>query len=305
MERSARYVLSFAIFVAAISCGKRSSSTTDANPAGPVGAAISFSSVTATGMTLSWGAATDSDTPQASLKYKTVYSASNNISTVTTAEANGTLLMDWTANTLTTPANGLSNETTYYFAVLIQDNAGLIAIQTASKATLCSGKMIYLADVSWGAFGGKAGADAACDSQKPATLSGSAKAMIYDGGGGRIPCSGIDCTSSNAGQIDWPVAASTNYCTTNYVQTMGSSNAFGYLDVTLANSLYPSRTFTYTGLGGLYAGQDNTSNDCNDWTIGDDTGLANSGSANDTGTDFYSHSQIFCATPGSVYCVEQ
>ena len=220
-----------------------------------------------------------------------------------TAEANGTLVMNWTANTTIAPVTGLSTETAYYFTVLIKNNASVESSETGSGATLCSGKMIYLANISNGAFGCKAGADAACNAQKLAGFEGTAKAMIYDSSGGRRVCSGADCTASNTGQLDWPVAASTNYCTFGYGKTMGSSNGVGFLTVTLVNSLPSSSTYTFTGLTSLFAGSG--SNNCTDWTVWVNPNVAVYGHANGTGLNFYDHGSAFCATPGSVYCVEQ
>ncbi|MCX6126471.1 MAG: hypothetical protein NTV34_17185, partial [Proteobacteria bacterium] len=63
-------------------------------------------------------------TNAANLQYKLVFSASDNISTVATAEANGTTVMDWTANTLVATKSSLVKNTTYYFNVIVKDAAG-------------------------------------------------------------------------------------------------------------------------------------------------------------------------------------
>ncbi|MGZ3722760.1 MAG: DUF1554 domain-containing protein [Bdellovibrionales bacterium] len=305
---SLSFVLIFGVALSA--CGKKSvdtstTTTPSANgqtPGGPSpGTAIAFSSVTTTGMTLTWGAATDAVTAQSNLQYKLVQSTSNNISSVSTAEANGTLVMDWTANTTSKVVSGLSNETTYYFTVLIKNDAAVESYETATRATLCTGKMIYLANISNAAFGGKAGADTLCNAQKPSGFSGTAKAMIYDSTGGRRACSGADCTASIVGQLDWPIAGGTNYCSTGYGQTMGMSSG-GFLNVTLANSLSSSSTYTFTGLNSLFGG---STNNCTDWTVWANPAVGNYGQANATALNFYEHGQAFCATNGSIYCIEQ
>jgi hypothetical protein len=99
------------------------------------GTGITFSSIHSTTATVSWGAATDKVTPAASLMYKLVRSASNNLGNVTDAESNGTLVMEWTANTLTYAMTGLSVSTTYYFAVLVKDASGRKAIYPQQSTT--------------------------------------------------------------------------------------------------------------------------------------------------------------------------
>ncbi|MBV6492055.1 MAG: hypothetical protein LDLANPLL_00044 [Turneriella sp.] len=105
-----------------------------------LGAGISFTAITPTGLTVNWGAATDDITPQPSLMYKLVKdnSAPANINTVPLADAKAgaDLLMNWTANTVNFMVSGLTAATTYHFAVLVKDAAGNMALYTpASQAT--------------------------------------------------------------------------------------------------------------------------------------------------------------------------
>lgn len=88
------------------------------------GGTINSANITPNSVDLSWTAGTDTLTAQASLQYKVVYSTSNNISSVATAETNGTLSQDWTTNLLTKTVSGLSNASSYYLTVLIKDAAG-------------------------------------------------------------------------------------------------------------------------------------------------------------------------------------
>lgn len=100
------------------------------------GTGLTFSSITSSSITVSWGAATDDVTPQASLQYKLVRSSTNNIDTVANAEANGTTVLDWTTNDLTEAASSLSSSTTYWFNTLVKDAAGNKAAYTQlSQAT--------------------------------------------------------------------------------------------------------------------------------------------------------------------------
>lgn len=96
---------------------------------------LATSGVTGSQVTLSWTAATDNGTAQASLEYKVVRaSATTAIDTVAEADA-ATTVTDWTANITTTNATGLSGSTTYAFQVLVRDLAGQMAIYTATTAT--------------------------------------------------------------------------------------------------------------------------------------------------------------------------
>ncbi len=131
------------------------------------GAGISFSSVSATSVTANWGAASDNETAQSDLEYKLVQ-ASDSLAIDTVAEADAVtgadLAMDWTADTTGTAVVGLNDSTTYYFAVLVRDAAGNMALYTpAGQATLdatppAAGSGITFADVTdttmtmnWGA----------------------------------------------------------------------------------------------------------------------------------------------------------
>ena len=235
-----------------------------------------------------------------------VSSTTNNISDATTAETNGTVLLDWTANTLTKTITGLPVETQYYFTVLVKNDDNLTTAYTSTTgSTLCSGKMIYIASVSNGAFGGKAGADTTCNTHKPSGFSGTAKALLYDSTG-RIACTGsADCTGSITGRSDWPLAVNTSYCNTNYAATMGTTNGLAYLSVTLANSLSSSGDWVYTGFNSNYAPVSNAN--CSDWTLWANPNQASYGHPNATGTGFHSYgfSNVFCSTPAYIYCVEQ
>ncbi len=104
------------------------------------GAAISFSAIGATGLTVNWGAATDDITPQVGLQYKVVKdnTALANIDTVVEVNTKTApdLLQDWAASITNFPVTGLTAATTYHFAVLVRDGAGNMALYTpATQAT--------------------------------------------------------------------------------------------------------------------------------------------------------------------------
>jgi Fibronectin type III domain len=74
--------------------------------------------------TLSWVKATDNLSTAAQLLYEVRKSLSNNIDTVGKAEANGTIVLNYTADVGSTSVTGLSVGTSYYFNVIVKDAAG-------------------------------------------------------------------------------------------------------------------------------------------------------------------------------------
>lgn len=89
---------------------------------------ITNSNTYSTSLTLNWVKATDTYTSQASLQYKVVKSLLNNISTVSSAETNGTLIQDWATDINTLDVSGLSSGTLYYFNILVKDSVSNKAI---------------------------------------------------------------------------------------------------------------------------------------------------------------------------------
>lgn len=101
---------------------------------------LATASVTASGLTLNWTKGTDDTSAQADLRYIVYYSTSNNISSAANAVANGTAANSYTYNINTLSIAGLSPSTTYYFNVVLKDQAGNTAAYTAtSAATSASG----------------------------------------------------------------------------------------------------------------------------------------------------------------------
>ena len=97
---------------------------------------LSFSGVSSDGVTVNWTAANDDTSAQANLRYLVYYSTSDNIASVTDAETNGTAAGCYAANIATKSVTGLTAGTTYYFNVIVQDEAGNKAAYTSnSQAT--------------------------------------------------------------------------------------------------------------------------------------------------------------------------
>ncbi|MBD3274016.1 MAG: hypothetical protein GF372_01825 [Candidatus Marinimicrobia bacterium] len=82
---------------------------------------ITSSDILKTSMKLHWEAATDNGTPSDELAYALVMSESDNIGTVENAESNGTVVMDWMLGANSFTVTGLSENTNYYFTVLVRD----------------------------------------------------------------------------------------------------------------------------------------------------------------------------------------
>ena len=95
---------------------------------------LSTSNVTFSSVDVSWTKASDNVTAEADLQYKLVYSTSYNIETVSDAENNGTIAEDWTTDIASATVDNLSDGTTYYFNVLVKDEAGNINTYTTTNA---------------------------------------------------------------------------------------------------------------------------------------------------------------------------
>ncbi len=99
------------------------------------GGLLTFSDTNSNSTILSWTQSVDNVSIQSSLEYKVVQSESNNIDTVDNAEPNGTLVQDWVFNTTNVSVTGLTSGTTYYFNVLVRDEAGNTNIYTMNSET--------------------------------------------------------------------------------------------------------------------------------------------------------------------------
>jgi len=99
------------------------------------GTNISFSGTTDTQTTVSWGAGSDDVTATAQLQYRLLRSNTSNLTSVADAESNGTEVMPYTTNTTSQTVTGLTASTTYYFAVIVRDQAGNKALYSQQSVT--------------------------------------------------------------------------------------------------------------------------------------------------------------------------
>ncbi len=96
---------------------------------------ISTSNVTPSGVTLAWEEASDNVTDVQDLLYRLYRSSSNNINTVAAIEANGTPVTGFASMDMYT-VGSLTASTTYYFNIIVKDEAGnKSAYQTKSVTT--------------------------------------------------------------------------------------------------------------------------------------------------------------------------
>ncbi|WDV45721.1 S-layer homology domain-containing protein [Clostridiaceae bacterium M8S5] len=98
---------------------------------------ISVSNVTQSGFKINWNKATDNKSNQSDLEYITYYSLSNNIETYQEAETNGIAVGNYEKDITTKQITGLTGDTTYYFNVVVKDEAGNKSVyQVNSQKTL-------------------------------------------------------------------------------------------------------------------------------------------------------------------------
>ncbi len=251
------------------------------------GTNISFTDTSNNAALLTWGAATESDlssendsSPQESetdiLEYKVVQSTSeSDIDTVEEANAitGSGIVQDWTPSITSAEADNLAASTTYYFAVLVRNTAGSMALYPPEPTTTLQGERIFITAVApsgGGNFGGVAGGDALCatDANKPAL--GTYKAMIV--GTGRVACTTANCGTGGASEhTNWVLAPNTNYVRTDNTLIATSTSA-GIFSFPLTAGFTPSGTNPelWTGLTATWL--TNTGVNCSNWTSTGGTG---------------------------------
>jgi hypothetical protein len=225
-----------------------STTTPDATPPTP-GAAISFSGVSTTGITVNWGAGTDDSTAPASLQYKLVRAATSaEIDTAAEADAivGADLLADWTTNLLTSAVTGLSAGDFHFYAVVIRDLGHNLALY--SPVSRVAGRIFYSTNQNHNAnLGGPTGADGLCASQRDprAATDASPKAVLADGTT-RHACTTANCTSA-AENLDWALLANTTYYNTSG-GVIGTTNTAGIFGFPLTSAPIPGGSWHYSGI---------------------------------------------------------
>ena len=165
---------------------------------------------------LYWGRGSDNVTLPASLQYQVLYSTSNNIDSLASAQANGTVFMDWTTDVTSTTITGLSRATTYYFNILVRDTATNKSAYGGSLFdSTMNAKFVFASNSTYnGNLGGIAGADAKCNSDLNKPSDTIYKAYIVDGVN-RIACTTPGCSTGPSEHKDWVSTANTTYILNN------------------------------------------------------------------------------------------
>jgi lysophospholipase L1-like esterase len=94
--------------------------------------ALSFNNVASTSLDVNFNKATDDISAQNTLSYKLYRSLTNNISNVADAESNGTLV-DTQTDVASFSVTGLTPNTTYFWQVVVEDEAGNTTAYTSSS----------------------------------------------------------------------------------------------------------------------------------------------------------------------------
>ncbi len=100
------------------------------------GSGIALSANTGTTITVSWGQASDDQTAVNLLEYRLLRSSSADLTSVAAAEANGNEVIPYQGNTLSFNATGLTPCVTYYFAVIVRDQAGNKSLYSQQSVTM-------------------------------------------------------------------------------------------------------------------------------------------------------------------------
>jgi DNA-binding beta-propeller fold protein YncE len=132
--------------VAAYACASATTLNDTLAPLPGGSGALTVSGTAQQSVTLSWLAGSDNVTPQESLQYLAYYSLANNIDTVHNTEANGVPFGGWSAGITSKQVTGLTDNTQYYFNVLIQDEVGLKSACTSTGAVTVRGSRVYWTD---------------------------------------------------------------------------------------------------------------------------------------------------------------
>ena len=152
------------------------SQTPDTTPPTVGTPTLTISNLSATSLTVTWSAATDDRSSPSTLQYQLYSSTSDNIGTVDNAIANGTTVGSL-ATVLTGNKIDLTANTTYYFNVVVQDEAGNKSAYTM-KSQATNGLLYMFAhgsthsgDLRNGLANARLGADAYCSTKKTASYS--------------------------------------------------------------------------------------------------------------------------------------
>lgn len=275
-----------------------SSNQLSATPtAGAAPGAFTLSSITAgnTQATLAWGVA--SGTTTYDVKYGTV---------------SGTYTTTLSNRTSPATITSLTNGTTYFFRVTANNAGGSTDSTNQLSVTPAAPtfKKIYVTDLSYSAdltSGGMANANVtadgfcAADTAKPSG-GGTYKAMIATAT--RTACTTANCSGGASENLDWVLAANTEYRRADGTTVIGTTNAAGIFDFVspLTNSFDTSNTTTMTGFEINWT---SSADNCTDWSTTASGNYAVGNATSTTSASINKGSTESCANAQPLVCVEQ
>ncbi len=241
--------------------------TTLVQGAPTTGTGLTVTSVTSSGFTVSWGAATNpGDT---SLSYRAVWAATlSEVDTVAEASAiPDTAATAWLPASTSAVVTGLTANTRYAVAVLVKNSAGGMALYApVSRATYPKRLFVTSTRVP-GNLTSVAVADAYCltDSARPA---GAAVYKALIAMSGRTACTTSNCNGGGASEHqDWPLAANTTYGRADGL-AVATTNANGLLPTALTYPIAGVTNYSVAWSGLNSDWRSNTSDNCANWSNG-------------------------------------
>ncbi len=263
---------------------------------------ITTSSVTTTSLTLDWTKATDDYTAATELTYRVYDSTTDNINTVANAEANGTEIGTESTNIDTKNVTGLTANTTYYFAIIVKDEALNKSIYTLTYTTpMPAGDYIFVTASNYdGNLGGTTGADAKCMADANYPGSGTYKALLGTGTTGtRLSSAGNGAAGV---ETDWVLNPNTDYkrLGSTAIGTTTASSLFGF---PLTNAFTTAGVISWTGLAGNWVAW--SGYDCAGWTTNSNLSIGAYGNSDVTTSSTLFNTTAACNVSYNLICVPQ
>jgi len=203
----------------------------------------------------------------------------NNITDLAQIAANGITVSDWTTfNSPVTKLN-LKRNTTYYFNVVVKDEAQNMKEYTVTSATTKNAVYIFATTYQFtGNLGGRAGANAKCVTAYTDTYSylgaSNVHALVSVSGSDEIRDLPVPVNTTIRGP-----ASDSGVITQNWDDLLVSG-----LDLSMIGSKVLTHILNYYWTGSNPDGSLDVGNNCNNWTIGDTTANGTTGDPNATGS---------------------